>query len=1097
MATLPQASAEQLDIINNIGDHNIIVDSVAGSGKTTTNIYIAEKYKDKQILLLTYNKKLKQETRDRVIKYNIGNLDVYNYHSFCYNIYTEEGKDDKGMLDLFKQSSITPLKPFKYDMIIIDECQDMSPVYYELVCLIIRDNDNPLTRICILGDKYQSIYAFNKADARYITLADKIFAINKDPWMKVKLSQSFRITTPMASFVNKCLLNEDKIISLKTGSRVRYIICNTFDTTAHPQFNFYYLNSPKINDAIREYNFKFPKHIIDINDKFDNVNEFMLCYEKQYKNFKFLGAVPLDFATIDLKIYDDNDIEIIYCENDELKKWQNIRNYKFIRYLQSIDYNQLQTNGKNILACIINLDTVRYKHDGTQWIAIFINLISKKIYYFNPTKNSTIDNPPEQISDFMNDISDSIGECEIKYNSMKYKNGNSESAMYVLNFIIRMLHNESQYQNIVNTEIDDRDLISDDDDNIICKTSQTYKELEYYLHMGYKYDDIFIIAPSVKSKINPVRQFANTLTKMNIPIFVPNSDDERLSNRILKNKLVFSTYHQVKGLERKVVIVFGFDSSYFKLYNRNFDPELYGNNCPNELYVAATRASEHLTIFHNSTDDFLEFVNKDKLYKECDVIDVRKEDEKIYKEKPKKDKRQSIGVTNICRHVPVDVVQNALTYIDIHEINKKQNIINVSMSTQQQNLCENVSDMNGVAIPAYFELQNSGKLSIFDELKKCDNYNGGEGLTCDNNDIKQLKFNQILLLANMWNSHMSGYKYKLHQIKNYNWFDKKEKELGQCMDRLSKYISKKAIFEQKKSIDIDKNAQSNEKIIKTPISVNGFIDCIDGNNIWEFKCTQDLDDSHKLQLAIYMYIYELNVANEIEYNKNKIEDRILCIEATDKTSISTLDELNSKINKYQQRLKTLNCDRKYYLLNILTGQCLEFKSTLAKLETMFAYIYNNKSKHDLVDADIFIARNIVIMNKYNINIYNTSVMSIIAKNNKINKLIAAMNDKIENVNRQPVIIKNNKTENIIKPSTIDMNPEHRYTMFISKCIKVNFDDINNKDITNCDIIYDKFAEWFKLRYGNTIPTKTELFIVLDSKFGPRDSDNCYKVLLKS
>ena len=80
---LPNISDEQLTIVNNLGLNNVIVDSVAGSGKTTTNIYIAKKYSDLNILLLTYNAKLKMETREKVSNLNITNLEVHSYHSFC------------------------------------------------------------------------------------------------------------------------------------------------------------------------------------------------------------------------------------------------------------------------------------------------------------------------------------------------------------------------------------------------------------------------------------------------------------------------------------------------------------------------------------------------------------------------------------------------------------------------------------------------------------------------------------------------------------------------------------------------------------------------------------------------------------------------------------------------------------------------------------------------------------------------------------------------------------------------------------------------------------------------------------------------------
>ena len=46
-----------------IGSSNVIVDAVAGSGKTTCNLHIAKKYSNLNILLVTYNKKLRLDTK--------------------------------------------------------------------------------------------------------------------------------------------------------------------------------------------------------------------------------------------------------------------------------------------------------------------------------------------------------------------------------------------------------------------------------------------------------------------------------------------------------------------------------------------------------------------------------------------------------------------------------------------------------------------------------------------------------------------------------------------------------------------------------------------------------------------------------------------------------------------------------------------------------------------------------------------------------------------------------------------------------------------------------------------------------------------------
>jgi superfamily I DNA/RNA helicase len=87
---LPTPSDEQMSIIHNLEHKNVLVDSVAGSGKTTTNLFIAQRFKSKRILLLTYNAKLKIETRDKVKKMKINNLQVDSYHSFCYGKYNRE-----------------------------------------------------------------------------------------------------------------------------------------------------------------------------------------------------------------------------------------------------------------------------------------------------------------------------------------------------------------------------------------------------------------------------------------------------------------------------------------------------------------------------------------------------------------------------------------------------------------------------------------------------------------------------------------------------------------------------------------------------------------------------------------------------------------------------------------------------------------------------------------------------------------------------------------------------------------------------------------------------------------------------------------------
>lgn len=157
---LPSPSDEQKLIIYTacLKDCNMQVNAVAGSGKTTTILHIASAYQQlnnnkdpsSSILVLQYNEKLKTETRNKQKKFKCKNLDVHNYHSFVQYYYSESGRDSKGMKKVIKTMK-SPTKLFSYDLIIIDEIQDMTPDFFKLFCKIMCDNLQKECRIIVLG----------------------------------------------------------------------------------------------------------------------------------------------------------------------------------------------------------------------------------------------------------------------------------------------------------------------------------------------------------------------------------------------------------------------------------------------------------------------------------------------------------------------------------------------------------------------------------------------------------------------------------------------------------------------------------------------------------------------------------------------------------------------------------------------------------------------------------------------------------------------------------------------------------------------------------------------------------------------------------
>jgi hypothetical protein len=697
-----QPSLEQQNIINLLNDYNVIVDSVAGCGKTTTNLFIAKHYSNLNILLLTYNSKLKIETKERVKLHNINNLDVFSYHSFTVKYYNSKGYTDKIIKDTIT-NNLEPKFKYNYDLIIIDEAQDLTPLYYELVCKIYKDNNNKNVKICLLGDVHQSIYQFNNADGRYLIYSDRLFNLNGYGWKKSNLSYSFRITNEMANFVNNCVFDYDKVLSNKISNvKPKYYMCNS---------------------------------------------------------------------------YNDN--------------------------------------------CIL-------------------------------------------------------------------------------------------------------------------------KEILNFINKGYKYDDIFVLAPSIKSEKTPIRNLENKIKNSypNINVYVPSSDEEEIDKTIIENKIVFSTFHQTKGLERKVVIVFNFDYSYFKFFSKNKNPDV----CPNEIYVAITRAKEHLILIHDNKQDFLPFLNKNKLHSYVNIMG------KLYFtnfDNNKVSKSIDTKATDLVNHLPYDQILKCLEYLQINQIRQKSDMIKISTKTKEDHGFESVSEITGTAIPLYYEYLLKGKVVL-----KNNNF-----YEIINNCSKE----NLLKITNNWCSHKSGYIFKNTQITNYDWLT--DKMLDSCVNRL-------------KSLDISGDVKFEQELKHTVLNRNiiGYYDCLnirrgaslannsehhkhrEVNNFYEFKCVKEIKNEHYIQLAIYAYLYEVNNNNVI----SKLQD-----ETVELNKLQNDFDALMRINDIETKISDLKAQTNYYLYNILSDELFQINFTFENLETMVHNLIHYKyyNNHDMND-DVFLEKNLAILQKY-------------------------------------------------------------------------------------------------------------------------------------
>ena len=220
-------SAEQQNIITSVENgKNVQVDACAGSGKSTTILSAAKAMSTKKFLLITYNKSLRKEIKEKVEELKLTNITVHTYHSLAVAIYNQDAHIDKVMRLLISNNDPprTPLLP--YDIIVLDEVQDMTFLYYRLVIKYINDIGSPI-QLMVLGDYMQGLYEFKGADIRFLTLASQIW--NKYPLLKTpefeqcQLKTSYRITNQMADFVNETMLEETRLYACRDGEPVCYI----------------------------------------------------------------------------------------------------------------------------------------------------------------------------------------------------------------------------------------------------------------------------------------------------------------------------------------------------------------------------------------------------------------------------------------------------------------------------------------------------------------------------------------------------------------------------------------------------------------------------------------------------------------------------------------------------------------------------------------------------------------------------------------------------------------------------------------------------------------------------------------------------------
>ena len=708
---LDPMSDEQRHVYNLISaGNNVIVDACAGSGKSTTILSIADAMSNTEFIQLTYNSVLCGEIRQKIKELSIQNLHVYTFHSLVVKYYSVEGHTDTFMRRVVKDNMPPRTKIPKFQVLVIDETQDMSFLYFKMVVKFCKDKGEPI-QLLILGDYMQGLYEFKGSDVRFLTQADEIwkhFPLLRSPdFVKCTLKTSYRVTQPMADFVNNVLLGDERLLACKSGEPVVYI---------------------------------------------------------------------------------------------RRKFW--------------------------------------------------------------------------------------------------------EVEKYIIHKILGLIRDE-----------------------------------------GAQPSDFFVLGGSVKGEKSAIRRLENVLVEKNIPCHVPMFENDKIDERVIDGKIVFSTFHSVKGRQRKYVFIMGFDKSYFTYFARNLSPL----SCPNTLYVGATRATHRLFLVENEGDNSrpLPFLKMNHVQmKNEPYVDFQGIPQSIfYKNNQMEDSNPNIRIrngrklpahmttpTDLIKFVSESVIEEINPILDCIFIKKhgllcnKNNIDIPSVIQTHMGFHEDVSDLNGIAIPMmYFEklIENPHIIPNMDIV--CND--GGQVLhnIIRNNmsDVKEREhvflkkhieglpticnsISDYLSLSNTYVAVKEKLYFKIHQIKSdeYTWLT--ENTVNACFARIHGILRDECIQNGSFSGELEQTIirQSDDLIHRKiddflceffPDELFRFTARVDLTTdfcVWELKCTTNITNEHLLQVVIYAWIWRM-VVEDIENLENLRDFKIFNIKTGE---LLVLDATTEQLN---------------------------------------------------------------------------------------------------------------------------------------------------------------------------------------------------------
>ncbi len=367
------------------------------------------------------------------------------------------------------------------------------------------------------------------------------------------------------------------------------------------------------------------------------------------------------------------------------------------------------------------------------------------------------------------------------------------------------------------------------------------REIAHYLHSeinnkSIQPGDVFILIPSIRhaqNKRTPFKVLENLLCKLGIPCNVIESNN--CNKNTSANKITFATYHGSKGCERDIVIIMNFDMSYFEYYAKDTNKHI----CPNPLYVAVTRAKKILFLLRGDKEE-LPFLKTN--ISEMTYVDYKLLDKNIRPVNAQY--TNNISVTDMIRNTSdiLDISPN------VHRISLSDTFSSIPINSND----EEISNITGIAIPSMFELKDTGRSGVLTCVLGHKTHSIYKKLLHDV-DFDNPTIYDFLKISTVYDAINTGMHHKLYQIKSFDWLT--SDMVDKCFSNMKNNLEKGGEYETKYTCDVTVNMGL--------INIVGVFDYLTDTHIYEFKCTNNLTDNHKLQLIFYMYIYKKITGNEL------------------------------------------------------------------------------------------------------------------------------------------------------------------------------------------------------------------------------------------